>query len=65
MYGFSLLQRCVGLVTGGASGLGKAAAERMARKGMRVVICDLEKSNGKQVATTIGANALFHPTDVS
>ena len=34
------------LVTGGASGLGFAAARELARRGVRVVICDLPASGG-------------------
>jgi NAD(P)-dependent dehydrogenase (short-subunit alcohol dehydrogenase family) len=51
------------LVTGGASGLGAATAERLAGGGARVVIADLPSSNGKSVAERIGAR--FVPTDVT
>jgi NAD(P)-dependent dehydrogenase (short-subunit alcohol dehydrogenase family) len=51
------------LVTGGASGLGAATAERLARGGARVVIADLRSSDGKAVAERIGAT--FVPTDVT
>jgi NAD(P)-dependent dehydrogenase (short-subunit alcohol dehydrogenase family) len=51
------------LVTGGASGLGEATAERLAQAGARVVIADLRSSNGKTVAERIGAT--FVPTDVT
>jgi NAD(P)-dependent dehydrogenase (short-subunit alcohol dehydrogenase family) len=51
------------LVTGGASGLGAATAERLAQAGARVVIADLPSSNGKTLAERIGAT--FVPTDVT
>ena len=51
------------LVTGGASGLGAAAAERLAQAGARVIIADLPSSEGKAVAERIGAT--FVPTDVT
>jgi len=51
------------LVTGGASGLGAATAERLARDGARVVIADLPSSDGKTVAERVGAT--FVPTDVT
>jgi NAD(P)-dependent dehydrogenase (short-subunit alcohol dehydrogenase family) len=51
------------LVTGGASGLGRATAERLARAGAHVVIADLASSDGKAVAERIGA--VFVPTDVT
>ena len=55
----------MGLVTGGASGLGRATAERFVREGARVIICDLPKSAGQELAEKLGENATFSPTDVS
>lgn len=43
------------LVTGGASGLGRATAERLIAGGARVVIFDLPASDGESVAKEIGA----------
>ena len=57
-------QGLVGLVTGGASGLGRATAERFIRQGAKAVICDLPKSPGKEVAEKLGDNCVFVPTDV-
>jgi NAD(P)-dependent dehydrogenase (short-subunit alcohol dehydrogenase family) len=53
----------VGLVTGGASGLGRATAERLVGDGAQVVICDLPGSDGAVVAEKLGA--VFAPTDVT
>lgn len=55
----------VGLVTGGASGLGKATVERIVQQGGRVVLCDLPKSTGSQVAKELGENVLYAPVDVN
>jgi len=55
----------VALVTGGASGLGKATVERIVRQGGRVVLCDLPSSQGAQVASSMADNVVFAPTDVS
>lgn len=52
-------------MTGGASGLGRATAERLLSKGSRIVICDLPTSNGSEVAKQLGENVLFIPADVS
>ena len=54
----------VGVVTGAASGLGRATAERFVREGAKIVICDLPNSAGQEVADQLGSNAVFSPTDV-
>jgi len=51
------------IVTGGASGLGLATAERLAADGARVTICDLPTSAGAEVATRIGGR--FVAADVT
>ena len=60
----AMLKGLVGLVTGGASGLGRATVERLVREGGRVVICDLPSSPGADVAASLGESAVFVPTDV-
>jgi NAD(P)-dependent dehydrogenase (short-subunit alcohol dehydrogenase family) len=52
----------VALVTGGASGLGRATATRLAGAGASVVVVDLPTSAGAEVAAEIGAT--FAPADV-
>lgn len=52
------------MVTGGASGLGRATVNRMAKKGAQVVFCDLPTSNGEEVANEIGENVTYIPADV-
>lgn len=53
------------LVTGGASGLGRATANRFVQKGAKVIFCDLPTSNGAEVAKELGENAHFIPADVT
>mmetsp|Transcript_3636 Transcript_3636/g.5275 ORF Transcript_3636/g.5275 Transcript_3636/m.5275 type:complete len:255 (-) Transcript_3636:29-793(-) len=54
------------IVTGGASGLGRATAEKLASCGARVVIADLPNSDGEAIAAGIqGGLASFAPTDVT
>ena len=53
------------LVTGGASGLGFASAQRLAKRGAQVVIVDLPASAGAQRAAELGGAAVFAPADVT
>ena len=53
------------IVSGAASGLGRATATRIAELGGKVVIMDLASSDGAAVAAELGDNARFHPTDVT
>lgn len=51
------------LITGGASGLGRADAELLAAKGARVIITDLNQEAGEGLAAELGG--LFLRQDVS
>lgn len=55
----------VALVTGGASGLGRASVEALVAGGAKAVICDLPRSAGESVAAELGASVVFAPTDVT
>jgi 3-hydroxyacyl-CoA dehydrogenase / 3-hydroxy-2-methylbutyryl-CoA dehydrogenase len=53
------------VITGGASGIGRAVAQAMAEKGARVAIFDLNESAGHEVAKDLGSNALFEKVNVA
>jgi len=58
----------VAIITGGASGMGRAASILFARHGANVVLADLNAQSGEEVAklaSESGNKALFHRTDVS
>jgi NAD(P)-dependent dehydrogenase (short-subunit alcohol dehydrogenase family) len=58
----------VAVVTGAASGIGRALAERWAAEGMRVVMADIEKEPLAEAADALrdkGSDVLAVPTDVS
>jgi len=53
------------VVTGGASGLGRATAERITEAGGHVIILDINDEQGEATATTMGARAKYVRTDVA
>ena len=58
----------VALVTGGSSGMGRAAALAFAGEGANVVVADIDVTGGEETVRHIqesGGEALFVPTDVS
>lgn len=55
----------VAIVSGGASGLGRATVERLHAAGASVVILDREQSDGAKVAASLGERVLFSPSDVT
>ena len=55
----------IAIVTGGASGLGRATAELFVEEGARVVIADVDVERGEELASKLGPAAVFKRTDVS
>ncbi|MBM4275270.1 MAG: glucose 1-dehydrogenase [Deltaproteobacteria bacterium] len=63
-----LLEKKVALVTGGSSGIGRAAAQIMAREGARVVVADIAQAGGEEIAALIrgnGREAVFIRADMA
>lgn len=63
-----LLANRVAIITGGASGIGRAAALLFAREGAAVLIADRDEMGGREVVREIssqGGRALFEPADVT
>lgn len=59
------LKNQTAIVTGAATGIGEAIAERLSRAGARVVIADLNVKDAEQVATRIGNEAFAYQVDIT
>jgi NAD(P)-dependent dehydrogenase (short-subunit alcohol dehydrogenase family) len=55
----------VALVTGGASGIGRGCAERLAEEGAKVVVTDIQDPLGEELARKIGSAASYLHHDVT
>ena len=55
----------VAVVTGAASGLGRAIAQRFAKQGMRVALWDVDLAGAERIAGEIGASAKAFAVDVT
>ena len=55
----------VAIVTGAASGMGKADAQLLAQQGAKVVLADLNDTEGQAVADEIGESAIYMHLDVT
>ncbi len=54
----------VAVITGGASGMGRATVEKFVTEGARVVIADLQRDKGEALAAELGSAAAYVATDV-
>ncbi|MBA3811515.1 MAG: glucose 1-dehydrogenase [Caulobacteraceae bacterium] len=55
----------VALITGGASGIGRACAETLSREGAAVVITDVQDDKGRVLAAELGGKARYLRHDVT
>ena len=62
------LEEKVAIVTGGGSGIGEAISRELARRGVRVILADIDEDAAKRVAATVadsGGRATARRVDVS
>jgi NAD(P)-dependent dehydrogenase (short-subunit alcohol dehydrogenase family) len=59
------LSKAKAVVTGGASGLGYASAQRIVEAGGQAVLLDVNAEQGASAASELGERAMFVQTDVS
>ncbi len=53
------------VITGGASGMGRASAEALVAEGAKVCIADMNREWGDETVEALGENAYFEQADVS
>src|SRR5262245_28440354 len=54
----------VAVITGGASGMGRATVEKFVGEGARVVIADVQRDKGEALAAELGKSAVYVDADV-
>lgn len=59
------VQDKIAIVTGGASGIGRATSLLLGREGATVVVADLDEAGGQKTAEEIGAPSIFVRHDVT
>ena len=63
-----ILNNKVSIITGGATGIGKATVETFAKEGAKVIFCDINKKQGllnQKKFNSMGLDTFFIQADVS
>ena len=55
----------IALITGGASGIGKAAAILLAEEGAQIIVSDINVKSANETANEIGNSAIAYEHDVT
>jgi NAD(P)-dependent dehydrogenase (short-subunit alcohol dehydrogenase family) len=55
----------VAVITGGCSGIGRAAVERFVEEGARVVLADIQEAAGEEIARAYPGKVRFQRCDVT
>lgn len=53
------------VLTGGASGIGRATVQTLCDAGARVFLGDIDEAGGAQTVAMVGDRAVFHPLDLT
>ena len=59
------IKDCVSILTGGASGLGRATAKALVKRGSKVALLDLNPELGEKTAAELGGETVFVPVNVA
>ncbi|HYH60667.1 MAG TPA: SDR family NAD(P)-dependent oxidoreductase [Solirubrobacterales bacterium] len=59
------MQRQVAFITGAGSGIGAATAERLAKRGWRLALVDLDETNAQVTAQRCGSDAIAFGADIT
>lgn len=64
-----IMAELVALVTGAASGIGRAVANKLASRGISIVLADIEQTSGEEAAREIGeqykVRTIFKRVDIT